>query len=348
MEYLTAIIECSGDEEEAAMWLRVKDLASAPSLLTSGAAIAPAATENLTVWCGNDGQEQDLLGERALPVIVPESFTRAPPEEQEQWTFDWGLSTRIYSRTGSDPTRVTGARIARPAPPGPNVATGARATLPAAGGPAPALRALPRPARAPTRRGALAMSLDTLFHAAERGDVDDVERFIAAGADLNQPNWANGGFTPLHMAGGTLRTPHSTDVESINGIIYRFDIVILDIGMGYGLMMWEMTVLVWSSPMSIWDILSLCDESSPPPQLVSMSVRPEGGSRSTSVRVGLFAMILLRGSRGWGPGCGGSAGGCRSGRQRGSHSQPRRAAARGRAVHVTLSNPRKQRLQPSA
>ena len=33
--------------------------------------------------------------------------------------------------------------------------------------------------------------------------------------------------------------------------------VILDISMGYCLMIWEMTVLIWSSPISIWDILSL-------------------------------------------------------------------------------------------
>jgi hypothetical protein len=28
--------------------------------------------------------------------------------------------------------------------------------------------------------------------------------------------------------------------------------------MGYGLMMWEMTVSILSSPISIWDIVSLC------------------------------------------------------------------------------------------
>ena len=34
--------------------------------------------------------------------------------------------------------------------------------------------------------------------------------------------------------------------------------VILDIDMGYGLMIWEMTVSIWSSSISIRDILSLC------------------------------------------------------------------------------------------
>jgi len=41
-------------------------------------------------------------------------------------------------------------------------------------------------------------------------------------------------------------------------IIHHIDMVILDIDMGYGLMIWEMTVYVskWSSPISIWDIMS--------------------------------------------------------------------------------------------
>jgi hypothetical protein len=40
-------------------------------------------------------------------------------------------------------------------------------------------------------------------------------------------------------------------------VIYHIDTVIQDIDMEYGLMMWEMTVAIWSSPISIWDILSL-------------------------------------------------------------------------------------------
>jgi len=39
-------------------------------------------------------------------------------------------------------------------------------------------------------------------------------------------------------------------------VVYHFDIVILDIDMGYGLMIWEMTVSMRSSSRSIWDILS--------------------------------------------------------------------------------------------
>jgi len=38
------------------------------------------------------------------------------------------------------------------------------------------------------------------------------------------------------------------------------DMVIPDIVMGYGLMIWEMTVSIWSSPILIWDILSICLE----------------------------------------------------------------------------------------
>jgi len=44
-------------------------------------------------------------------------------------------------------------------------------------------------------------------------------------------------------------------IDMINSHI---DIVILDINMGCGLMIWEMTASIRSSPISIWDILSLC------------------------------------------------------------------------------------------
>jgi hypothetical protein len=40
-------------------------------------------------------------------------------------------------------------------------------------------------------------------------------------------------------------------------IIYHIDMVILDIDMGYGLMIWEMTVSIWSSWRSMWDNFSL-------------------------------------------------------------------------------------------
>ena len=36
------------------------------------------------------------------------------------------------------------------------------------------------------------------------------------------------------------------------------DMVILDINMGYGLIIWEMTIKIWSAWISIWDILSPC------------------------------------------------------------------------------------------
>ena len=42
----------------------------------------------------------------------------------------------------------------------------------------------------------------------------------------------------------------------IDMVIHHIHIVILDIHMGYGLMIWEMTVSIWTSWISIWDILS--------------------------------------------------------------------------------------------
>ena len=41
-------------------------------------------------------------------------------------------------------------------------------------------------------------------------------------------------------------------------VIYHIDMVILDIDMEYGLMTWEMTVSIRSTPISIWNILSVC------------------------------------------------------------------------------------------
>jgi hypothetical protein len=38
-------------------------------------------------------------------------------------------------------------------------------------------------------------------------------------------------------------------------VMYHIGTVILDIDMGYGLMIREMTVSIWSSFISIWDIL---------------------------------------------------------------------------------------------
>jgi hypothetical protein len=42
----------------------------------------------------------------------------------------------------------------------------------------------------------------------------------------------------------------------INMAISRVNLVIQDIDMGYGLMIWEMTVSIWSSSVSTWGILS--------------------------------------------------------------------------------------------
>jgi hypothetical protein len=45
--------------------------------------------------------------------------------------------------------------------------------------------------------------------------------------------------------------------------------VILDIDMGYGLLMWEITVSIWSSPISMWDIFLLCLRAALHAQLVA-------------------------------------------------------------------------------
>jgi len=40
----------------------------------------------------------------------------------------------------------------------------------------------------------------------------------------------------------------------IDMVINHIDMIILDIDMGYGLMIWEMSVSIRSSPISIWDM----------------------------------------------------------------------------------------------
>ena len=47
-------------------------------------------------------------------------------------------------------------------------------------------------------------------------------------------------------------------IRYVDMVNYYINMVILDIDMEYGLMIWEMTVSIRSSPISIWDILSLC------------------------------------------------------------------------------------------
>jgi len=50
---------------------------------------------------------------------------------------------------------------------------------------------------------------------------------------------------------------HRFEIRYVDMVIYRIDMVILDIDMGYELMIWKMTVSIRSSPMSIWNVLSL-------------------------------------------------------------------------------------------
>jgi len=52
-------------------------------------------------------------------------------------------------------------------------------------------------------------------------------------------------------------------IRLIDMVIYHMDMVILDIDMGYGLMIWQMAASIRSSPISIWDILSLWSQPYP-------------------------------------------------------------------------------------
>ena len=48
------------------------------------------------------------------------------------------------------------------------------------------------------------------------------------------------------------------EIWYVDMVIHHIDMVILDIDMGYGLMIWEMTVSILSSWISMWDTWSLC------------------------------------------------------------------------------------------
>jgi hypothetical protein len=62
-------------------------------------------------------------------------------------------------------------------------------------------------------------------------------------------------------------------------VIYHIDMFILDIDMRYCLMIWEMTVSIRTSPITIWDILSLCPAGRLMSPLVSlMVVKPSLGA----------------------------------------------------------------------
>jgi len=63
----------------------------------------------------------------------------------------------------------------------------------------------------------------------------------------------------------------------VDMFIYHIDMVILDIDVGYGLMIWEMTVSIWEMTTSIWDILSLC--------LELILQRPDAQQRAAQLRV---------------------------------------------------------------
>ena len=80
-------------------------------------------------------------------------------------------------------------------------------------------------------------------------------------------------------------------IRVVDMVIHHIDMVILDIDMGYGISIWEMTVSIRSSWISIWDILSLCLEVARVRALLvhearaHVAVRPAraGGSRVDGV-----------------------------------------------------------------
>jgi len=61
-------------------------------------------------------------------------------------------------------------------------------------------------------------------------------------------NWISIGVSICDMG-------HRYGIWFTEMVLYHRDMVI---DMGYGLIMWEMTVSIWSYWMSIWDISSLC------------------------------------------------------------------------------------------
>ena len=56
---------------------------------------------------------------------------------------------------------------------------------------------------------------------------------------------------------------YAISMLDIDMVIHHIDMVILDIDMGYGISIWEMTVSILSSWISIWDILSLWCKQGP-------------------------------------------------------------------------------------
>jgi len=79
-----------------------------------------------------------------------------------------------------------------------------------------------------------------------------------------------------------------SDINEIS-IGTHIDMVILNIAMGYGLMIWEMTVSIWSSWRSIWDILSLWPYPAPGPEARGVGrrvLRPGAVARSRLRGVG--------------------------------------------------------------
>ena len=69
--------------------------------------------------------------------------------------------------------------------------------------------------------------------------------------------YGRSGINEMSMGLSVWNMVYRCGIWHIDMVNYHIDKDILDIDVGYGLMIWEMTVSTWSAPISIWDILSL-------------------------------------------------------------------------------------------
>jgi hypothetical protein len=74
---------------------------------------------------------------------------------------------------------------------------------------------------------------------------------------------------------------YRSGISYIDTVIHHIDMVVLDIDMGYGLMIWEMTVSIRSSPISKLDILSPCLQVPAPSRSAAASHVPHHGQPSS-------------------------------------------------------------------
>jgi len=72
-------------------------------------------------------------------------------------------------------------------------------------------------------------------------------------------------------------------IRYIDMVIHQIDMIILDIDMRYGLMIWDMTVSIRSSSVSIWDILSPYPHGDIGPREVHRELGLEAGAYTRSL-----------------------------------------------------------------